>query len=97
MTKDLDFLIFLEAHSEQKAIQIVRSFGLHVNIIRKADLEGGPLFAIKKKNTPAWIIAGRAESSVGLDFLLPGIPWFERALARAEQNLIGTDGLKVYQ
>lgn len=91
VTKDLDFLIFSEPHTRQKATQIILSLGLTANVIRKADLEGGPLFAIKKKRSQPWIIAGRGEgdsSRIGLDFILPEIPWFEGALIRAEQNNI---------
>lgn len=91
LTKDLDFLIFAEPHTQQKATQIIRSLGLSPHVIRKADLEGGPLFAIKKQSTPPYIIAGRVEgdsSVIGLDFILPEMPWFESALIRAEQNNI---------
>lgn len=91
LTKDLDFLLFSESHSQQKAAHIIHSLGLKTHVIRKADLEGGPLFAIKKKNTPPYIIAGRGEKgaeSVGLDFILPELPWFANALHRAEQNKI---------
>lgn len=91
LTKDLDFLLLAETHSQQKATQIIRSFGLAPHVIRKADLEGGPLFAIKRKSTPPYIIAGRAKgdvSKIGLDFILPEVPWFENALIRSEQNNI---------
>lgn len=91
LTKDLDFLLFSESHSLQKATHIIHSLGLKTHVIRKADLEGGPLFAIKKKNTPPYIVAGRGEgdsSSIGLDFILPEMPWFANALNRAEQNNI---------
>lgn len=91
LTKDLDFLLLSETHSLQKATQIIHSLGLKTHVIRKADLEGGPLFAIKKKNTPPYIVAGRGEgssASIGLDFILPEMPWFANALNRAEQNNI---------
>lgn len=91
VTNDLDFLILAESQSDKKASQIIGSFGLKPTIIRKADLEGGPLFAVKRGNTTPYIIAGRAEkdpSKIGLDFILPEMPWFESALDRAEQNRI---------
>ncbi len=88
LTKDLDFLLLAEGGSEQKAAQVIRSFGLHPHLIRKAELEGGPLFAIKRRNTPVWMVAGRQGDAIGLDFILPGMPWCESALARAEQNSI---------
>lgn len=86
LTNDLDFLIFSESESQQKATEIIESFGLKAHVIRKADLEGGPLFAIKKKSTEPYMIVGRADQRIGLDFILPKMPWFESALIRAEQN-----------
>ncbi len=91
LTKDLDFLIFSGPQTEKKALKIIHLFGLNPNLIRKADLEGGPLFARKRKSTPTYIIAGRGEgdpSVIGLDFILPQMPWFESALQRAESNPI---------
>lgn len=89
MTKDLDFLLLSEPHSQQKATHIIHSLGLRTHLIRKADLECGPLFAIKRKSTPPYIVAGRGDaSSIGLDFILPAMPWFSNALNRAEQNNI---------
>lgn len=91
LTADLDFLFFLEPHVQEKATQIIKSMGLKPHIIRKADLEGGPHFVIKKKATPALIIAGRGDgdsSKIGLDLILPAMPWFENALTRAGQNRV---------
>ncbi len=91
LTKDLDFLLLAGIYSQQKAIDIIISFGLKSHAIRKADLAGGPPFAIKKKNTPPYMVVGRSEgdtSKIGLDFILPEIPWFESALSRAEENTI---------
>lgn len=91
LTKDLDFLLMAESHSQQAASHIIHSLGLHSHVVRKADLEGGPLFAIKKKNTPPYIVIGRDKgdpSKIGLDFILPEMPWFSSALNRAEQNNI---------
>lgn len=91
LTKDLDFLIFSQTHTQQKAIAILRSLNLEPHLIRKANLEGGPLFAIKSKRGEPWIVAGRGEndpSKIGVDFILPAVPWFQTALERAEQNKI---------
>lgn len=90
LTNDLDFLLFSESHSLQKATHIIHALGLKTHVIRKADLEGGPLFAIKRKSTPPYIVAGRGEgaSIIGLDFILPEMPWFASALNRAEHNTI---------
>lgn len=90
-TNDLDFLIFAEKGAKEYAISIIEGFNLAPHIIRKADLEGGPMFAIKRKNTIPYIIAGRAKKgdrAIGLDFILPGMPWFEDAIVRAGYNRI---------
>lgn len=91
LTRDLDFLLWSEPNPQQKAIHIIRSFDLEPHLIRKADVEGGPLFAIKRKTTAPWIVAGRGKndsSKIGLDFILPAMPWFQQALDRAEHNTI---------
>lgn len=91
ITKDLDFLILEEPYSQKKACDIIKSLRLEPTLIRRADLEGGPLFARKRGKTPPYIVAGRSPddpSKIGLDFILPAMPWFESALVRAEQNKI---------
>lgn len=88
-TNDLDFLIFSGKKTQRMAFSIIKQFGLEPHVIRKADLEGGPMFAIKRKNTIPYIIAGRAkkgERKIGLDFILPDMPWFEEAIKRAKFN-----------
>lgn len=91
LTKDLDFLIFSQTHTQQKAMDILCFLNLEPHLLRKADLEGGPLFAVKSKRSEPWIVAGRGEknsSKIGLDFILPALPWFQSALERAQQNQI---------
>lgn len=91
LTRDLDFLIFSEPNSQHTATHIIRSLGLEPHLIRRADLEGGPLFLIKSKRSEPWIVAGRGDqdpSKIGLDFILPTIPWFQHALERSEHNMI---------
>jgi predicted nucleotidyltransferase len=97
-TNDLDFLILTEGETEDSAQTILKEFNLVPHSIRKADLEGGPMFAIKRKNTPVLIIAGRpkeGDNRIGLDFILPSMPWFESALIRAEHNRIDFGFAKV--
>lgn len=89
LTKDLDFLILSESGTQQTAANILRSLDLEPHLIRQADLEGGPLFAIKAKRSQPWIVAGRGEegsSKIGVDFILPAMPWFQGAMERAQQN-----------
>jgi hypothetical protein len=90
-TKDLDFLLFAEPRTEQVAKEIITSFGLNPRIATEADLAGGPLFAIKRKSTPANIIVGtnsKDPRAIGLDFILPKIPWAKDAIERAQHNCI---------
>lgn len=88
-TGDLDFLIVSGKRTQKVAFSIIERFGLEPHIIRKADLEGGPMFAIKRRNTTPYIVAGRAkknEKKIGLDFILPEMPWFGEAIKRAKYN-----------
>jgi len=91
ITRDLDFLILADIQTQDTAETIIESFGLTPFVIRKADMEGGPMFAIKKKSTPPYLVAGRSQgdnTKIELDFILPAIPWFDSALDRAELNKI---------
>lgn len=91
LTKDVDFLIFAGSHTQKKAESIIKSFDLEPTVIRKADLEGGPMFAIKRKSSTPMMVCGRSEKKsgkIGLDFILPEMPWFQKALMRAQSNQI---------
>lgn len=90
-TQDLDFLFYSDSHSQKNAEKIIKHFGLVPHYLRQAQLSGGPLFAIKNKTSPVWMVVGRPESKtsrIGLDFILPTIPWFSKALSRAMENRI---------
>jgi len=91
-TNDLDILFFAGEDHVQEAEKIISHFGLTPHLLRKADLEGGPLFAIKRRSTPVYIVAGRTKNSenfsIGLDLLLPTLPWAQSALERAVHNKI---------
>lgn len=90
-TNDLDFLIVFDGDTKEKAEEIIGQFKLVPHTIRKAELEGGPMFAIKRKNSAPFIIAGRGkegEHAFGLDFILPEMPWFDTAIKRASHNKI---------
>ena len=90
-TKDIDFLLLAENDTNSLASEIISSFGLTPSIARKADLEGGPLFARKRQKTLPYIVVGRDPNNpnaIGLDFILPAMPWFDTALNRAQFNLI---------
>lgn len=97
-TKDLDFLFFIEGTSEEKAQELLQRLGLSALLVRRADLEGGPMHAIKRKSTEVMIVVGRKEGNkeaLGVDFILPTMPWAQNALKRAQGNLIEYAGVLV--
>ena len=68
---------------------IIESLGLEAGIVREADLAGGPMFAIRRKNTRPCVVVGRPAgepSAPGVDILLPAIPWTPDAVRRAQDN-----------
>lgn len=87
-TDDLDFLIYSDEHSESTARKILNDLGYSVSEARKANLEGGPQHSLKRKTTPLCILVGRKEGEIGLDFILPNMPWFRSAFDRAQSNVI---------
>lgn len=90
-TNDLDFLILATPSSHKSAEEILATLNLRGALARKADLEGGPMFARKRGNTPGVLLVGRDPSDrerMGVDFILPEMPWFLPALQRAEVNRI---------
>jgi len=89
LTMDVDISIFAKTHALQHAQQVMKALGLEAGIAREADLAGGPLFAIRKGNTKACMVVGRAAddaSGIGVDILLPALPWVEDAVRRAQDN-----------
>ena len=88
-TQDIDLLV--ETNQQAVVRQMMEHFGQQVSLVRQAQLEGGPLFAIKRKSTPVWMMAGRQPqqpNSVGLDCLLDRFPWGRDALGRAQANRV---------
>ena len=73
------------------AVSVIKALGLEAIIARKADLAGGPLFAIRRRNTEPCIVVGRGvgdASAEGVDILLPAIPWVTDAVKRAQANAV---------
>jgi len=86
-TADIDFAILTE--DAKKAEACLRALGLKVQFLRKANLEGGPAFAIKRQNTPIFILCGRSSNEeIGVDLILSNMPWVEGALERSHANPI---------
>lgn len=91
LTMDVDFVILTESPGAHAAIAVIEALGLQSGVVRKADLAGGPLFAIRRQSTDACMVVGRskgASSAEGVDILLPTIPWVKDAVQRAQANTV---------
>jgi hypothetical protein len=91
MTMDVDLVIMAESGTTDTAISVLQSIGLEAGIARKADLAGGPLFAIRRRNTAACMVVGRSADKShawGVDILLPAMPWVRDAVLRAQDNRV---------
>ena len=91
LTPDVDFAIVTKSNSETLAREIIEKFGFTATSLRKAQLEGGPAFAIKNKSTPYQVVVGRIpgdDEKIGLDILLPEMPWVPEAVDRAQKNVV---------
>lgn len=91
MTMDVDLVIMAASESTKTAVSILESIGLETGIARQADLAGGPLFAIRRRNTAACMVVGRSADKShdwGIDILLPAMPWAKDAVRRAQDNLV---------
>ncbi len=92
LTMDVDLVILVEGKSGPEiATSVLNALGLHAGVARAADLAGGPLFAIRRRNTAPCIVVGRTagnSSPEGVDILLPALPWAKDAVGRAQVNLV---------
>lgn len=92
LTNDIDLLIFAYDKEIEIAEEILHALQLDkVQTARIAELEGGPLFAIKSGSTAPAVLIGRNSKMTagpGVDFILPTVPWVRAALDRAEDNLV---------
>jgi hypothetical protein len=89
LTADVDLVILTESHGMETAIEVIEALGLQAGVARKADLAGGPMFAIRRGDTEPCMVIGRAAghpSAEGVDILLPSIPWAKDAVQRAQSN-----------
>jgi predicted nucleotidyltransferase component of viral defense system len=86
LTADVDFAIALDFKHTAKLESLIKEMGMQSAKIRQAELDGGPLFAIKQKSSPAVMITGRMPGdpgAVGVDFMMNTLPWVDAALSRA--------------
>lgn len=97
VTKDIDFAIGGERNPIAAGKQMLSELGLTVSIAREADLDGGPLFAIKRQKTREMILVGRdpERRAPGVDLLLPSNPWVNQALERAQENALDFGDRKI--
>jgi hypothetical protein len=89
LTMDVDLGILTESHGKETGVAVIEALGLRAGIARKADLDGGPLFAVRGRNTEPCMVVGRSASkefAEGVDILLPAIPWVKDAVRRAQAN-----------
>lgn len=91
MTMDVDLVIMAESGGTAAAVSVLQAIGLETGIALKADLAGGAMFAIRRKNTATCMVVGRAADQShewGVDILLPALPWAGDAVLRAQDNQI---------
>lgn len=91
LTNDIDFIVAEGESLEKRVRSVMDRFHLKAHPLRKAELDGGPLFAIKNRSSPVQAYVGRVPGdprAIGLDFLLPNIAWAQNALERARFNMV---------
>ena len=87
-TKDIDFVIATK--NPENAIRVISELNLTPNPIRRAELDGGPLFAVKNKSSPVAVVIGKDPAhpdAIGLDILLGSNIWVPSAVDRAQGNV----------
>lgn len=83
VTEDIDIMLYCDNPIEQIR-EIFDQFGYTPYFAKLHDLKRSPM--MNKKSQPILIAIGRGkEQGVGLDFLLPEIPWFGNAIDRAQK------------
>ena len=97
LTVDQDFAVAGERAGAQAMRELLGSIGYKTQVARQADLDGGPLFAIKRKNTPERVVIGRKSgpASIGVDILLESNVWVPNAVTRAQDNRLEVYGIAV--
>ncbi|MCC6954621.1 MAG: nucleotidyl transferase AbiEii/AbiGii toxin family protein [Deltaproteobacteria bacterium] len=93
-TDDIDFLLDAPDGTAELGVALVRELGLEAHVISRAQLDGGPKFAMKRRSGGDAMVLGRPlekkTGSVGwgVDFLLSTLPWVPRALERAQHHRV---------
>ena len=85
-TEDID-LLFVSDSAEKDATKILKQLGYEVTLVKLHQLKRLPM--MNKKRAPALIAVGRSTAQMyGVDFVLPSMPWVEKALQRAQHNAL---------
>ena len=84
-TADVDMLVLTD---DETAVTTIQRLGFTAAKASIANLRRAPM--MNKKSAPSLMVIGRLpqDTSTGLDFILPTMPWFARSLDRAEKNLL---------
>lgn len=88
-TGDIDFALDAGPKSVTIATGLLEDLGLKANAIRIAQLSQKP--SMSKKSSPIAVIVGRHstdKTAPGVDFLMPVLPWIQKALKRAQDNVL---------
>jgi hypothetical protein len=94
LTADIDFLLSKGKDRGELADEIIISTGLTPYHLKVAQLS--PRAGMNKKRSPLAVVVGRDpadKNALGLDFLLPIMPWAPKALERAKNNIISFLGV----
>ena len=85
-TEDIDFLLYSD-RCEESSRELLKELGYNVRFVKLHELKKAPM--MNKKSHPPLIAVGRSnEKGLGVDFILPNMPWFSSALERAQSNLL---------
>jgi hypothetical protein len=85
-TDDIDFIISYGESDIKKLNILANKISRKVELVRKAELEGGPLFAIKRKSTEVVLIRLLDKDNpklLPIDLLLVNNKWVPKALDRS--------------
>ena len=86
-TNDIDYLFLAEGSGIRLGKEMLTKLKLGTGEVRLHQLSRTP--RMNKKSQEVYILVGRsADQELGVDLLLPPFPWFEKALERAQANLV---------
>ena len=87
LTDDIDLAVAFSV-PVMELEEFLVTLNLSVTRFTEAELKGGPKQLIASKKSPISIVSGRATNQIGIDFLLPHLPWVSMALKRGESHQV---------